>query len=91
MPTTAIDEALAERVGERLQELRIARGVSQEDLAQRAGVHRTYPSLIERGVRNCTVAALARLCAGLDLTLEEFFHGFNEEELGHSVGDPCEG
>lgn len=91
MPTTAIDDALAERVGERLQELRIARGLSQEDLAQRAGVHRTYPSMIERGVRNCTVAALARLCAGLDLTLEEFFHGFDQRELRNSLGEPCEG
>ena len=51
--------------------LRLARarvGVSQEELAARASIDRTYVSGIERGVRNPTVAILARLAAELDTT-----------------------
>lgn len=51
--------------------LRLARarvGVSQEELAAKAGIDRTYVSGIERGVRNPTVAIVARLAAELDTT-----------------------
>ena len=40
-------------------------GVSQEELADRAGVHRTYISLVERGKRNLTIDALDRIAIGL--------------------------
>jgi transcriptional regulator with XRE-family HTH domain len=39
--------------------------LSQEQLADRAGLHRTYVSLVERARRNLTVDALDRLAAGL--------------------------
>jgi transcriptional regulator with XRE-family HTH domain len=51
--------------------LRLARQraeVSQEELADRAGVDRTYVSGIERGVRNPTIAIVARLAAQLGTT-----------------------
>ncbi|HEV2515403.1 MAG TPA: helix-turn-helix transcriptional regulator [Devosia sp.] len=51
--------------------LRLARqrvGVSQEELADRAGVDRTYVSGIERGVRNPTIAIVARLASELGTT-----------------------
>ncbi|MGN6467939.1 MAG: helix-turn-helix domain-containing protein [Rhizobiaceae bacterium] len=54
--------------------LRLARarvGISQEELANRAGIDRTYVSGIERGVRNPTVAILARLAAELDTTASD--------------------
>ena len=47
------------------QELRRAReeaGLTQETLADKAGVHRTYVSLLERGKKSPTVAMLFRLC-----------------------------
>jgi transcriptional regulator with XRE-family HTH domain len=49
--------------GQRVRELRLARGISQEKLAERAGLHRTYVSSLERGQRNVgldNVHALAR-------------------------------
>lgn len=51
--------------------LRLARrrvGVSQEELADRAGIDRTYVSGIERGVRNPTIGIVARLAAELGTT-----------------------
>lgn len=40
-------------------------GISQEELADRASVHRTYISLVERARRNLTVDALDRIATGL--------------------------
>lgn len=51
--------------------LRLARarvGISQEELAAKAGIDRTYVSGIERGVRNPTITIVARLAAELDTT-----------------------
>lgn len=49
--------------GQRVRQLRQAQGLSQEDLADKAGIHRTYISDVERGARNLgldNVFALAR-------------------------------
>jgi transcriptional regulator with XRE-family HTH domain len=47
---------------------RTAAGLSQEELADRVGLHRTYVSLVERARRNLTVDALDRLAAGLSMS-----------------------
>ena len=59
------------KLGSRMQRLRTDQGLSQEELADRAGVHRTYVSGVERGVRNPTVTVLEKLAHGLGLTLAE--------------------
>ena len=48
---------------------RVAIGFSQEKLAERAGLHPTYISMIERGVRNPTLEAAARIAKALKITL----------------------
>lgn len=48
-----------------VRELRQARGLSQEELAFRCGLHRTYIGGIERDRRNPTYAVLTRLASGL--------------------------
>jgi len=53
------------RFGRRLRELRKARGLSQEELAFRAGLHRTYVSSAERGERNVALINLERLAKAL--------------------------
>lgn len=47
--------------------LRRAKGWSQEELADRAGLHRTYVSGVERGVRNPTVTVLDRIACALEV------------------------
>lgn len=49
------------RLGSNVRRLREAKGWSQEDYADRAGIHRTYVSDIERGRRNPTVTVVEKL------------------------------
>jgi transcriptional regulator with XRE-family HTH domain len=53
------------RVGRNIKELREDRGWSQEELAFESGLHRTYISGVERGVRNPTVIVLDRIAIAL--------------------------
>ena len=55
------------RVGLNLKRLRQERGLSQEAFAFQAGLHRTYVSGVERGVRNPTVVVLEALARALDV------------------------
>lgn len=60
------------RLGTNLRKAREKRGWSQEEFADRAGIHRTYASDIERGVRNPTIVIVDRIatalgCAAADL------------------------
>lgn len=49
----------------RVREFRERLGLSQDELAHRAGLHRTYIGAIERNERNITLRTLARLAAAL--------------------------
>jgi transcriptional regulator with XRE-family HTH domain len=49
------------RVGTNIRRLREEQGWSQEDYADRAGIHRTYVSDIERGRRNPTITVVEKL------------------------------
>jgi transcriptional regulator with XRE-family HTH domain len=53
------------RVGLNIKRERTAKGWSQEEFADRAGLHRTYISGLERGIRNPTITVLEKLAAGL--------------------------
>jgi len=69
--------------GGRIRELRRARGLSQEQLAERAGLHRNYVGGIERGERNVAIVGIAKLAAGLDTTLAELFAPFTRRTRRH--------
>jgi len=56
------------RLGRNVRALREARGWSQEDYADRAGIHRTYVSDIERGRRNPTITVVEKLAGPLEVT-----------------------
>jgi transcriptional regulator with XRE-family HTH domain len=66
-------------LGERLRHLRVRAGISsQEKLAHRAGVHRTYVGRLERGESGVTVEMLAAILAAMSVSLAEFFRPFSE-------------
>lgn len=57
------------RVGLNIKTVREAKGWSQEELADRAELHRTYVSGVERGIRNPTVTVLERLAKALGVRI----------------------
>ena len=59
--------------GDRMKEIRLGSGVSQEALAAAAGLHRTYVSSVERGERNVSIVNIARLADALNVPIREFF------------------
>ncbi|HUT36147.1 MAG TPA: helix-turn-helix transcriptional regulator [Planctomycetota bacterium] len=68
-------EDIRVQFGDRLRALRRHQGISQEELAARAGLDRTYVSGIERGVRNVSLRNIARLSKALAVPLKEMFEG----------------
>jgi transcriptional regulator with XRE-family HTH domain len=46
-------------------------GISQEDLADKAGLHRTYIGSVERGERNVSIDNMQRLAAAVDSTVQK--------------------
>ncbi len=54
-------------VGLNVRRIRVQRGLSQEQLAFDCGLHRTYVSGVERGIRNPTVLVLEQLAKGLQV------------------------
>jgi transcriptional regulator with XRE-family HTH domain len=59
------------RLGRAVRELRARRGLSQEELGNRSGLHRNYVGAIERGEINPTFRVLLKLERGLQLPLSE--------------------
>jgi len=54
--------------GRILRRRRTAKGISQEELASRAGLHRTFVSMLERGTRAPSLDVIRKLAVGLETT-----------------------
>lgn len=65
-----MNEILA-RFGRKLRTIRTEKGISQEELAQRSGLHRTYVSSVERGERNISLVNIAKLAGALGIKLPD--------------------
>ena len=62
--------------GARVRLLRLKRGLSQKDLADQAGLHRTFIGMIERAEKNVTLRNIDKLCRALGVTISEIFDGY---------------
>ena len=60
-----------EQFGEKVRLERIKQGLSQEGLASRAGVHRTYIGMIERAEKNITLANIKKIAKALDIKISD--------------------
>lgn len=57
--------------GQRIRQLRKSRGLSQENLAFSAGVHRTYVGMIERGEKNITLSNIRKMADAFGISVSE--------------------
>jgi transcriptional regulator with XRE-family HTH domain len=66
-----LDPAELRALGAAVRELRARRGLSQEQLGFRGGLHRNYVGGIERGELNITFRVLLKVVRGLNVSLSE--------------------
>jgi len=59
--------------GQKIRDLRISKSYSQEVLADKANLHRTYIGMIERGEKNITLVNIEKLAKALDVNLKFLF------------------
>lgn len=64
---------ILENFGEAVRKKRKAAELSQEELAEKLGIHRTYMSFIERGIRNPSLLMIFKISRALKIKLPELF------------------
>lgn len=67
-----------ERFGTAVKFRREELGMTQEDLAEKAGIHRTYLSDVERGTRNLSLVNIEKLAAALAFTMSKLFEAVEQ-------------
>lgn len=60
------------KFGKVLKALRTERGLSQEEFAMNVGLHRTYISQLERGLKSPSLRTIKKICAELEVSIAYF-------------------
>lgn len=63
------------KFGKKVRDERKKMHLSQEDLAERAGLHRTYIGMIERAEKNITLNNIVKIAKALNIRVVELFEG----------------
>lgn len=62
---------ILEVFGQNVRRLRVERGLSQEQLADKAGLHRTYIGMIERAEKNITLCNMEKVALSLGVSIRD--------------------
>ena len=62
------------RIGLRIKELRTAQNLTQEAVAFKADIDRTFMNHVENGRRNVSIGTLEKIVSALEITIKEFFN-----------------
>ena len=79
MPTTNSTSQARLRIAENLKRFRSEKGFSQEELADRAGLHRTFVGAVERAERNISIDNVEKLALALDVSVATLVKGPRNE------------
>lgn len=69
------DSEVLKKFGDRVRQLRKQKDISQEELAHRAGLHRTYIGMIERAEKNITLMNIEKIANALNVSIKDLFNG----------------
>ena len=64
---------ILEQFGLTVKRLRVELKLSQEELGQKAGMHRTYVGMVERAEKNLTLSNVEKLANGLGISIADLF------------------
>lgn len=70
------------KFGRAIRALRVTAGLTQEELADRAGLDRSYIGGVERGERNPTLSVIEKIAEGLGVTEAELFSYSTKQRSG---------
>lgn len=68
-----IKDKILVKFGNKLQQERKKRGLSQEEFAEMVGVHRTYIGMVERAEKNITLLNIEKICRALNISISTMF------------------
>ena len=69
------DSRILNKFGDKVRDFRKKLGLSQEELAERAGLHRTYIGMIERAEKNITLINIEKIAIALKVNIKELIDG----------------
>ena len=68
-----MEEALLIQISSLIRQLRLEKGISQEEFSHLIQIDRKYASLIEKGDKNLSILMLKKITSGLEISMEDFF------------------
>lgn len=72
--------ASCSRFGKSVRQARLKAGLTQEDLADKSGLDRSYLGGVERGERNPTLTVIEKIAEGLGVSIAELFSSYQHQE-----------
>ena len=66
--------SITHKIGLRIKELRKVEAITQDELAFRASIDRTYINSVENGKRNISIINLEKICIALNVEFKDFFN-----------------
>ncbi len=70
-----MNKTILEKFGQKVREERLKQNPSQEELAAKAGVHRTYIGMIERAEKNITLSNIYKVAQALEISISDLTKG----------------
>jgi len=75
---------LSVEIGQRIRNYRLQQKLSQEELAEKCGLHPTYIGQVERGEKNATIESISKIASGLNISLSMLFEHIEDYEKNNS-------